>query len=100
MSRAEPRISFEYFPPKSEQGRVRLLQEVTPALNALQPAFFSVTYGAGGTTRDTTAGIVAAIRDADIDVAPHLSFGGDERDAIGALLDTYRARGIRRPRRR
>ena len=96
MSRAEPRISFEYFPPKSEQGRVRLLQEVTPALNALQPAFFSVTYGAGGTTRDTTAGIVAAIRDADIDVAPHLSFGGDERDAIGALLDTYRARGIRR----
>ncbi|MCB1676187.1 MAG: methylenetetrahydrofolate reductase [NAD(P)H] [Halioglobus sp.] len=96
MSRAKPRISFEYFPPKSEQGRERLLREVTPALHALQPAFFSVTYGAGGTTRDTTAGIVAAIRDADIDVAPHLSFGGDERGTISALLDTYRARGIRR----
>ncbi len=91
-----PRISFEYFPPKTAEGRGRLLDETTPALNALEPAFFSVTYGAGGTTRDTTLGVVTALKERGIDVAPHLSFGGDDENAIGALLDTYRDRGIRR----
>ncbi len=94
MSR--PRISFEYFPPKTAEGKQKLLNETTPALNALGPAFFSVTYGAGGTTRESTLGVVTAMREAGIDVAPHLSFGGDDEDAIGALLDTYRQRGIRR----
>jgi methylenetetrahydrofolate reductase (NADPH) len=91
-----PRISFEYFPPKTQAGRDKLLQETTPALQALQPAFFSVTYGAGGSTRDNTLGVASAIREAGIEVAPHLSFGGDDGAAIGALLDTYRERGIRR----
>ena len=93
---AQPRISFEYFPPKTAEGQAKLLQETTPALNALNPAFFSVTYGAGGTTRDSTLGLVSTIADAGVDVAPHLSFGGDDGAAIGALLDTYQARGIRR----
>lgn len=96
MSQKEPRISFEYFPPKTEAGREKLLLETTPALNALNPEFFSVTYGAGGTTRDTTLGVVSSIREAGIDVAPHLSFGGDDQDAIGELVDTYVARGINR----
>lgn len=92
----KPRISFEYFPPKTADGRSRLLDDTTPALNALDPAFFSVTYGAGGTTRDTTLGVVTAMKERGVDVAPHLSFGGDDANAIGALLDTYRDRGIRR----
>ncbi|RLQ20940.1 methylenetetrahydrofolate reductase [NAD(P)H] [Seongchinamella sediminis] len=93
---AKPRISFEYFPPKTGAGRDKLLNETTPALNELNPAFFSVTYGAGGTTRDTTLGIVSAIGETGIDVAPHLSFGGDDEDTVAALLETYRERGIKR----
>ncbi len=96
MSRSTPRISFEYFPPKTQAGKEKLLRETTPALNALHPEFFSVTYGAGGTTRDSTLGVVCAIREAGIEVAPHLSFGGDDEQAIGRLLETYRERGIDR----
>lgn len=96
MSRQKPRISFEYFPPKTEQGKDKLLNATTPALNELNPEFFSVTYGAGGSTRDTTLGVVSSIGDAGIDVAPHLSFGGDDENTVSALLDTYRERGIKR----
>ena len=74
----------------------KLLTEVTPALNALGPEFFSVTYGAGGSTRDTTLGVVSAIRDAGIDVAPHLSFGGDDKNAVADLLETYKGKGVKR----
>lgn len=96
MPKQKPRISFEYFPPRTEEGKERLLQKTTPALNALNPAFFSVTYGAGGTTRDSTLGVVSAIREQNIDVAPHLSFGGDDTSAIGALVDDYVRRDIKR----
>ena len=93
---AKPRISFEYFPPKTEAGKDKLLNETTPALNELNPEFFSVTYGAGGTTRDTTLGVVSTIRETGIDVAPHISFGGDDEDTMAELLETYKSRGIRR----
>lgn len=93
---SKPLISFEYFPPKTEPGRDKLLQETTPALNELAPEFFSCTYGAGGSTRDNTFGIVEAIKAQGIDVAPHLSFGGDDEAAIGDLLDRYVALGIDR----
>lgn len=96
MAEREQRISFEFFPPKTQAGTDKLLQDVTPALNALGPEFFSVTYGAGGSTRDTTLGLVSSIREAGIDVAPHLSFGGDDENAVATLLDTYRERGINR----
>jgi methylenetetrahydrofolate reductase (NADPH) len=96
MAEPKKRISFEFFPPKTEAGMDKLLNEVTPALNALGPEFFSVTYGAGGSTRDTTLGVVSSIRAAGIDVAPHLSFGGDDENAVGTLLETYRARGVKR----
>ncbi len=89
-------ISFEYFPPKTDAGRDKLLAETTPALQALNPAFFSVTYGAGGSTRDNTRDIVAAIRAQDINVAPHLSFGGDDEQAILELLEDYRELGVNR----
>lgn len=96
MEKQKPQISFEYFPPKTEAGRERLLNEVTPALATLEPEFFSVTYGAGGSTRDNTLGIVSAIMGSGVNAAPHLSFGGDDENAIRALLDTYRERGVSR----
>jgi methylenetetrahydrofolate reductase (NADPH) len=96
MAEREQRISFEFFPPKTQAGTDKLLQEVTPALNTLGPEFFSVTYGAGGSTRDTTLGVVSSIREAGIEVAPHLSFGGDDENAVATLLDTYRERGVKR----
>jgi methylenetetrahydrofolate reductase (NADPH) len=96
MAKQKPQISFEYFPPKTEAGREKLLSEVTPALATLEPEFFSVTYGAGGSTRDNTLGIVSAIKGSGVNAAPHLSFGGDDENAISALLDTYRERGISR----
>jgi methylenetetrahydrofolate reductase (NADPH) len=96
MSDNNRSISFEYFPPKTDAGRDKLLADTTPALQALSPAFFSVTYGAGGSTRDNTRDIVAAIRAQDINVAPHLSFGGDDAQAILELLEDYRELGVNR----
>lgn len=96
MAARKPRISCEFFPPKTEAGIHKLLTEVAPALHALGPEFFSVTYGAGGSTRDTTLGIVSALAGDGIDVAPHLSFGGDDKNAVASLLDTYQSRAIRR----
>jgi len=89
-------ISFEYFPPKTAEGQATLLEQTTPALQALGPSFFSVTYGAGGSTRDSTLGVVEALCAQGIDVAPHLSFGADDRDTIAELLQRYRAMGVRR----
>lgn len=96
MAEPKKRISFEFFPPKTDAGMDKLLNEVTPALNALGPEFFSVTYGAGGSTRDSTLGVVSSIKSAGIDVAPHLSFGGDDKNAVGTLLETYKERKINR----
>jgi methylenetetrahydrofolate reductase (NADPH) len=96
MSQQKPTISFEYFPPKTDAGREKLLQQVTPALQELGPEFFSVTYGAGGSTRGQTSGIVAAIKEQGIAVAPHLSFGGDDGNAIQRLLQDYQAMGVNR----
>jgi methylenetetrahydrofolate reductase (NADPH) len=89
------RFSFEFFPPKTPQGRDNLLV-TRAALNELKPDFFSVTYGAGGSTRDNTRDIVVGIREAGISVAPHLSFGGDDEATILQLLHDYKAAGIDR----
>jgi methylenetetrahydrofolate reductase (NADPH) len=96
VAKPEPHISFEYFPPKTEAGRDKLLTETTPALNQLGPEFFSCTYGAGGSTRANTFGIVSSIREQGIAVAPHLSFGGDDAETIGELVDRYVELGIDR----
>ncbi|PLW83523.1 methylenetetrahydrofolate reductase [NAD(P)H] [Kineobactrum sediminis] len=89
-------ISFEYFPPKTAEGKAALLDKTTPALLDLNPGFFSVTYGAGGSTRDSTFGVVAALCERGIEVAPHLSFGGDDADTMAALLQRYRDLGVKR----
>lgn len=89
------RLSFEFFPPKTEEGRAKLLQ-VRDELNLLQPEFFSVTYGAGGSTRDNTKGIIKTFKQDGVSVAPHLSFGGDDEGTLKALLQEYQDLGVDR----
>lgn len=92
---ADKRYSFEFFPPKTEAG-LEKLAAVRAELNELGPAFFSVTYGAGGSTRDNTKDLVLAMKSEGLSVAPHLSFGGDSQASILQLLEHYRAAGIDR----
>ena len=96
MSSGKDHISFEYFPPKTDAGVEKLLSQTAPALDALGPEFCSVTYGAGGSTRDRTRGVVNALREGGASVAPHLSFGGDDAQTIAELLESYRESGIDR----
>lgn len=95
MTEQRPRLSFEFFPPKTPQGREKLLR-TRERLSGLKPDFFSVTYGAGGSTRDNTKGLVTQFKREGVPVAPHLSFGGDDADTIKALIDEYREAGIER----
>jgi methylenetetrahydrofolate reductase (NADPH) len=88
-------LSFEFFPPNTSEG-ARKLREVRARLAALSPSFFSVTYGAGGATRDKTMATVDEIAAEGHQVAPHLSCIGATRESVAELLDTWRARGIRR----
>ncbi|MEA3300104.1 MAG: methylenetetrahydrofolate reductase [NAD(P)H] [Pseudomonadota bacterium] len=90
-----PKISFEFFPPKTPEGREKLLA-TRDRLAAVKPEYFSVTYGAGGSTRDNTRDIVTQIHRDGYAVAPHLSFGGDSEEAVLALLQSYKDAGVRR----
>ena len=92
---ASPVISFEFFPPKTAEG-VAKLREARKQLAQLKPKFFSVTFGAGGSTRDRTMETVFEIQSEGFDAAPHISCVSSSRGDIGTLLDEYRARGIRR----
>jgi methylenetetrahydrofolate reductase (NADPH) len=91
----EFRLSFEFFPPKTDQGRANL-EVVAQELKHFQPEFYSVTYGAGGSTRDNTKHIVQSLMGRNLSVAPHLSFGGDNEEAILKLLREYEAMGVQR----
>ncbi len=95
MNNTDKRFSFEFFPPKTDAGKEKL-ENIWTDLNALNPAFFSVTYGAGGSTRDNTLGIVTKMKQQGLDVAPHLSFGGDSESSMTELLDQYKDLGIDR----
>jgi methylenetetrahydrofolate reductase (NADPH) len=89
------RFSFEFFPPKTDAGRENL-KATRATLNALGPDFFSVTYGAGGSTRDNTRDTIMAMRSEGIAVAPHLSFGADDEATILQLLTDYKNAGVDR----
>jgi methylenetetrahydrofolate reductase (NADPH) len=87
-------FSFEFFPPKSDEA-ARDLEKTIGELQPLAPSFVSVTYGAGGSTRDRTRDIVIHIeRDAGITAMAHLTCIAHTRDELVALLEEYRAAGI------
>ena len=88
-------VSFEFFPPNTPVG-VEKLKTVVKDLGALKPQYFSVTYGAGGATRDKTLAAVSDIAASGFDAAPHLSCVGSTRESIAEILATYRAQNIRR----
>jgi methylenetetrahydrofolate reductase (NADPH) len=88
-------ISFEFFPPKTAEGAAKLVN-VRHELYALKPEFFSVTYGAGGSTQDGTLQQVQAILSEGFDAAPHFSCIGATRDSVREQLAAFKAAGIRR----
>ena len=88
-------FSFELFPPKTEKGIAKLHQTIA-TLNARNPAYFSVTYGAGGSTQANTFATVDWARDQGINIAPHLSCIGSTRESIIGILQRYEAQGIDR----
>jgi methylenetetrahydrofolate reductase (NADPH) len=92
---AMPPISIEFFPPNTPVGSEKL-KAVVQELSAVEPEFFSVTYGAGGSTRDKTLATVREIAAAGFEAAPHLSCVGSTREGIAEILAGYRAQGIRR----
>ena len=90
-----PTISFEFFPPKTDEGEATLFGDTIPALAALSPGFVSVTWGAGGSTRDKTLRIVNRIRrDFGIEAMSHMTCVGSTRDQLGAALDEAWGLGI------
>ena len=91
----KPHFSFEFFPPKTEEGMLKL-QRVRDQLARRNPHFFSVTYGAGGSTRDRTVSTVLELNGQGIPTAPHLSCIGATKASIAELLDLYKIKGINR----
>ena len=90
-----PTFSIEFCPPKTEEGKAKL-RKTREALAKLNPAYISVTYGAGGSTQQGTLDTVLEIKQAGIDAAPHLTCVGATKDNIRALLKTYMDNGIQR----
>ena len=95
MSRsAKALYSLEFFPPKTEEG-IAKLRAARREFAALKPAFCSVTFGAGGSTREGTLAAVLEIRADGMEGAPHLSCIGGTRKGIRDVLEQYRSHGIR-----
>ena len=87
-------FSFEFFPPKTPEGAAKL-RDVVAQLGQLKPEFFSVTFGAGGSTQDGTLSTVLDIRAAGYDAAPHLSCIGSTVGSIREIVHRYKDAGIR-----
>ncbi|MEC9365340.1 MAG: methylenetetrahydrofolate reductase [NAD(P)H] [Pseudomonadota bacterium] len=96
MTAQKIQFSFELFPPRTPAGWDKL-PALASALGAVQPAFFSVTYGAGGSEQNGTYDtLIRVVEQTGIETAPHLTCIGSTRARIGALLDQYRAAGVTR----
>ena len=87
-------ISFEFFPPKTPAGWDKLYATIAE-LVPLNPAYVSVTYGAGGSTRENTHSLVKRINALDIPVVAHLTCEGSTEQEIGDILESYNAEGIK-----
>jgi len=88
-------ISFEFFPPQTPEGMEKLTA-TRKQLSLLKPEFFSVTFGAGGSTQDRTLETIRKIKDEGYNAAPHLSCVGSTRENIRTLLNIYKDMGIKR----
>ncbi len=88
-------LSMEFFPPKTAEGAAKL-RAVREKLAVLQPQYFSVTFGAGGSTQQGTLDTVLEIRREGREAAPHISCMGNSAENLSALLEQYKAAGIRR----
>ncbi|HXG09162.1 MAG TPA: methylenetetrahydrofolate reductase [NAD(P)H] [Gemmataceae bacterium] len=94
-ARPEPTVSFEFFPPKTDEAEEALFRETVPALKRLGPSFISVTYGAGGGTRDRTLRMVNRLRrDHGIEAMAHLTCVGSTREMLAAVLRQAHDLGI------
>jgi methylenetetrahydrofolate reductase (NADPH) len=87
-------FSFEFYPPKTPEG-VAKLRSTWKQLAQLRPGFFSVTYGAGGSTREGTLSTVLEIRDDGHNAAPHISCVASTRGALREVIQQYKANGIK-----
>jgi methylenetetrahydrofolate reductase (NADPH) len=95
FAQRRPLRSLEFFPPKDEAG-VEALRQTAAALKRIGPDFVSVTYGAGGSTRERTAQVSAMLKDEfGFTVMPHLTAVNHTRGEIAAIAETHYARGIR-----
>ena len=88
-------FSFEFFPPQTPEG-VEKLVATRKQLALLKPEFFSVTFGAGGSTQDRTLETIRQIKAEGYNATPHLSCVGSTRENIRAMLNTYKDMGIKR----
>ncbi len=84
----KPQFSIEFFPPKTEEGKIKL-RKTREELAKLNPAYFSVTYGAGGSTQQGTLDTVLEIKKSGNDAAPHLTCIGSTKQGVRELLQTY-----------
>jgi methylenetetrahydrofolate reductase (NADPH) len=95
MTNKTPDLSFEFFPPRTDQGSEGLAK-VHAELTRFEPSFFSVTYGAGGSTAQGTFDAVQAMRAIGADAAPHITCVGSSRDEIKSIVESYLAIGVTR----
>jgi methylenetetrahydrofolate reductase (NADPH) len=94
-TRPQPTISFEFFPPKSDEAEAALFRQTVPGLKELGPSFISVTYGAGGGTRDRSMRIVSRIRrEFGIESVAHLTCVASSKETIGRFLEEAKSAGI------
>lgn len=92
----KPAVSIEFFPPKTEEGERNLFEKTLPALLTIKPAYCSVTYGAGGTTRDKTLTIVERIqRDFELTTMMHLTCVNATQAELAAVIADARSRGVK-----
>ncbi|MDD5758885.1 MAG: methylenetetrahydrofolate reductase [NAD(P)H] [Desulfobulbaceae bacterium] len=89
LARQQPSFSFEFFPPKTDDGWDKLFENIAQ-LMPLKPAYVSVTYGAGGSTREYTHNLVVRIKkETDLTVVSHLTCVGHSKDEMRMILDRY-----------
>ena len=88
-------LSFEFFPPRDLEGQDKLLAGAANKLAALNPDFVSVTYGAGGSTKEGTKQVVQRLLKQNIDAVPHLSSGTTSDEEVLDMVQTYKDSGVK-----